>query len=249
MHVSAETYVLCKGFVQEMRKLWIGEVEFRGELNERQLVEFIFLLRQLEENNESNYLLLKKQLAERGITNIDVGKLEGFKDGLTFIDSDTLRRQSKEIYFTTIELVKDLMGDPENQSVVQIRRAKRLMLKTVDVLMKDESALLGLTNIKSYDDYTFTHSVNVAIYAIALGQRLGIPKKHLNYLGMAGLFHDIGKTGIDKDLMNKSGSLSPEEWEIIKTHPLRGAELVMKARGWGELSTRMMAVSFEHHLG
>ena len=67
--------------------------------------------------------------------------------------------------------------------------------------------LLGLANIKNYDEYTFNHSVNVAIYAIAIGQRVGIPKKYLSHLGMAGLFHDIGKVGIPKEILNKTGKL------------------------------------------
>jgi putative nucleotidyltransferase with HDIG domain len=105
-----------------------------------------------------------------------------------------------------------------------------------------------LASIKNYDEYTFNHSVNVAIYAIALGQRIGIPKKHLIPLGMAGLFHDMGKIKIPKEILNKTGKLSPEEWSIMRSHPLAGAELVMRMKEWGELSTRMMEGAFEHHL-
>jgi len=114
--------------------------------------------------------------------------------------------------------------------------------------MQDDSALLGLANIKNYDEYTFNHSVNVAIYAIAIGQRIGIPKKHLSHLGMAALFHDIGKTRIPKEVINKEGKLSPEEWAIMRYHPIIGAEIVMRIKEWGELSTRMIDGAFEHHL-
>jgi len=54
------------------------------------------------------------------------------------------------------------------------------MQNAVNSIMLDESALLGLTTIKNYDDYTFNHCVNVSIYSIALGQRIGVPKKHLS---------------------------------------------------------------------
>jgi HD-GYP domain-containing protein (c-di-GMP phosphodiesterase class II) len=90
--------------------------------------------------------------------------------------------------------------------------------------------------------------VNVAIYAIALGQRIGIPKKHLSHLGMAGLFHDMGKTKIPKEIINKTGKLSPEEWSIMRSHPVIGTELIMRMKEWGELSTRMIEGAFEHHL-
>jgi HD-GYP domain-containing protein (c-di-GMP phosphodiesterase class II) len=62
--------------------------------------------------------------------------------------------------------------------MLNIRKAKHLMQKAVDSIMQNDSALLGLANIKNYDEYTFNHSVNVAIYALALGQRIGLPKKN-----------------------------------------------------------------------
>ncbi len=115
-------------------------------------------------------------------------------------------------------------------------------------ILQDETTLLGLATIKNYDEYTFNHSVNVAIYAIAIGQRIGIPKKHLSYLGMAGLFHDVGKVRIPKEIINKTGKLTPEEWAVIRSHPVIGAKTVMKMKEWGDLSTRMINGAFEHHL-
>jgi putative nucleotidyltransferase with HDIG domain len=114
--------------------------------------------------------------------------------------------------------------------------------------MQDEASLLGLASIKNYDEYTFNHCANVAIYAIAIGQRIGIPKKQLSHLGMAALFHDIGKTRIPKEILNKPGKLSEEEWKIMRSHPIFGAETVMRLKEWGELSTRMIGAAFEHHL-
>jgi putative nucleotidyltransferase with HDIG domain len=140
------------------------------------------------------------------------------------------------------------MEGVKSQKMLNVRKAKRLMQNAVNSIMQDESTLLGLANIKNYDDYTFNHSVNVAIYAIALGQRAGIPKKHLAHLGMAGLFHDIGKTRIPKEILNKTGKLTAEEWSVMRAHSLLGTEIVMSMKEWGELSTRMIDGAFEHHL-
>jgi len=144
--------------------------------------------------------------------------------------------------------VKEVVENVKNQKVLNVRKAKRLMQNAVNAIIQDESTLLGLANIKNYDEYTFNHSVNVAIYAIAVGQRIGIPKKHLSHLGMAGLFHDIGKTGIPREILNKTAKLTPEEWSVIRAHPLLGAETVIRMKEWGELSTRMVNAAFEHHL-
>jgi putative nucleotidyltransferase with HDIG domain len=246
--VKADMYPIFKAFWQEMKKRWIGEVEFSAEVGAEHLKDFIYLLSGLEENNESNYLYVKKQLEYRNIESIHAGKLEFFKDEEIYIDSEDQKKFSKEVYFKSISLVKEVIESINQQKALNIRKAKRLMQNAVNAIMQDESTLLGLANIKNYDEYTFNHSVNVAIYAIALGQRIGIPKKHLSHLGMAGLFHDIGKTKIPKEILNKSGKLSSQEWTMMRAHPLVGAEIVMRMKEWGELSTRLIDAAFEHHL-
>ena len=246
--VKADKYAVFKAFWQEMRRRWIGEVEFSTEVNGEHLKDFIYLLSGLGENNESNYLYVKKQLEYRSIESIDVGKLEFFKDEDIYIDSEDQKKYSKEVYFKSIGLVKEVVESINQQKALNIRKAKRLMQNAVNAIMQDDSTLLGLANIKNYDEYTFNHSVNVAIYAIALGQRIGIPKKHLSHLGMAGLFHDMGKTKIPREILNKTGKLSPEEWVMMRSHPVVGTELIMRMKEWGELSTRMIEGAFEHHL-
>lgn len=246
--VKADKYAMFKAFWQEMRKRWIGEMEFSAEVGGEHLKDFVYLLSGLEESNESNYLYVKKQLEYRNIESIHVGKLEFFKDEDIYIDSEDQKKYSKEVYFKSIGLVKEVVESINQQKALNIRKAKRLMQNAVNAIMQDDSTLLGLANIKNYDEYTFNHSVNVAIYAIALGQRIGIPKKHLSHLGMAGLFHDMGKTRIPKEILNKTGKLSPEEWLMMRCHPVIGTELIMRMKEWGELSTRMMDGAFEHHL-
>ena len=246
--VKADKYPIFKAFWQEMRKRRIGEVEFSEEIDREDLKEFIYLLSGLEENNESNYLYVKKQLENRNIESVHVDKLESFKDEEIYVDSEDQKKYSREVYFKSISLVKEVVDSIHQQKALNIRKAKRLMQNAVNAIIQDDSSLLGLANIKNYDEYTFNHSVNVAIYAIALGQRIGIPKKHLSHLGMAGLFHDMGKTRIPKEILNKTGKLSPEEWSLMRFHPVIGTELIMKMKEWGELSTRMMNGAFEHHL-
>jgi len=248
IQVRADNYAIFKGFVNEMKKRWIGEVEFSEEVTTEQLKDFVFLISGLEEHNESNYLYVTKQLEYRGIPHIHVAKLEFFKDEEIYVDSEDQKRHSKDVYFKSINLVKEVMDGIKNQRMVNIRKAKRLMQNAVNAIMQDDSALLGLANIKNYDEYTFNHSVNVAIYAIAIGQRIGVPKKHLSHLGMAGLFHDIGKMSVPKEILNKVGKLNAEEWGIIRCHPVIGTEMVMRMKEWGELSTRMITGAFEHHL-
>ncbi len=248
LQVKADKYPIFKALLQELRRRWVGEIELVGEITADKLKEFVFLLSGLEENNESNYLYVKKQLELRNIVGIDVGKLEFFKDEDIYTDSEDLKRYSKEVYFKSVNLVKEVVDNVKNQKVLNVRKAKRLMQNAVNAIIQDETTLLGLATIKNYDEYTFNHSVNVAIYAISLGQRIGLPKNHLSHLGMAGLFHDIGKTQIPLEIINKTGKLTPDEWAVIRAHPVAGAETVIRMKEWGELSTRMVGAAFEHHL-
>jgi len=248
IHVKADYYSIIRGYLQEMRNRWIGEVEFTEEVSGEHLKDLIYLLSGLEEKNEINYLYVNRQLEYRGIDTISVGKLEFFKDEEIYADSKDKKRFSDEVYFKSIGLVKEVVDSVRNQKVLNVRKAKRLMQGAVNAIMQDESSLLGLANIKNYDEHTFNHSVNVAIYAMAIGQRLGVPKKYLSQLGMAGLFHDIGKVSIPKEMLDKNGKLSPEELAVVRSHPIMGAETVMRMKEWGELSTRMIDAAFEHHL-
>jgi len=248
LQVRADRYTVLRGLLQELRKRWIGEIEITEKITGEQLKEFVYLMVSVEDNNETNYLVINRKLEFRDIRMIHTGKLESFRDEEIYVDSEDQKRQSKEIYFKSINLVKEVMEGVKQQKALNVRKAKRLMQSAVNSIIQDDSTLLGLANIKNYDDYTFNHSVNVAIYAIALGQRIGVPKKHLAHLGMSGLFHDAGKTRIPKEILNKTEKLTAEEWVIMRAHPIIGAEIVISMKEWGELSTRMIDASFEHHL-
>ena len=248
MPMKADQYSILKNFSQEMAKKWIGEVEFAADGGEEPLKDFVFLLASLEEKNESNYLFINKQLEARRIANITVGKPDFSFQQEELSDSEDQKRQARKTYFRSIHLVREVVEGVKQQKMINIRKAKHLMENTVNSIMQDESVMLGLANIKNYDEYTFNHCVNVAIYAIAIGQRVGLPKKLRSQLGMAGLFHDIGKTKIPVEILNKTEKLTPEDWAVIRRHPVFGAETIMRIKDWGELSARMIHGAFDHHL-
>ena len=128
-----------------------------------------------------------------------------------------------------------------------VRRLKRVAQKAVYLILEDESYLLGLASIKNYDEYTFNHSVNVTIYALAIGNRLGFTKNTLKELSLAALLHDIGKSKISKEILNKPGTLTDEEWKVMKTHPLKGVEIVLDLKHMGEIDPKIVFGIFEHH--
>jgi HD-GYP domain-containing protein (c-di-GMP phosphodiesterase class II) len=145
-------------------------------------------------------------------------------------------------------VTKDLMTSVRLGRSPNIKKIKRVVQGIVDQILNEETSLIGLTTIRDYDEYTFTHSVNVCIFSVALGKRLGLGKIQLYDLGMAALFHDIGKSRVPAGVLNKATGLSDEEWRLIAAHPWLGALTLFQLRGQQELPYRAMIVAYEHHM-
>ena len=129
-----------------------------------------------------------------------------------------------------------------------LRQARRLVQPMVDSLMKNEYSIIGLTAIKDHDEYTYAHCVNVSVLSISMGQALGLPRMALANLGVAGLLHDIGKIEVPVGVLQKPGKLSPEEWQMVRRHPLEGLKMVSRMPGLTALTVEAMRVCFEHHM-
>src|SRR5579884_2381923 len=129
-----------------------------------------------------------------------------------------------------------------------VKKVKRAVQAIVDQVLNNETSLIGLTTLRDYDEYTFTHSVNVCIFSVALGRKLGLTKLQLYDLGMAALFHDVGKSRVPLEVLNKQGGLSDEEWRIMQAHPWLGVLTLFGLRGYGEIPYRGMIVAYEHHM-
>ena len=96
----------------------------------------------------------------------------------------------------------------------------------VEEIRSAQNVRLDLYDLRSYDDYTYHHSVSVAVYAVIVGQEMGYTGVDLEYLATAGLCHDLGKSKIPLDVLNKPARLTDEEFDLIKTHPRMGYEMV-----------------------
>ena len=131
---------------------------------------------------------------------------------------------------------------------VNLKKIKRVVQGIVDQILNEETSILGLTTIRDYDEYTFTHSVNVCIFSVALGRRLGLGKRQLYDLGLAALFHDVGKSRVPVDVLNKVEQLTDTDWRYIAAHPWMGLLTLFQLRGQQELPYRAMTVAYEHHM-
>ena len=110
---------------------------------------------------------------------------------------------------------------------------------------QNRTALLALTALKNYDNYTFTHMVNVSILTMGQARGLGIEGAALRELGLAALMHDIGKVKTPPEILNKPEKLTDKEFDILKRHTVDGAEIL---RTTPEVPALAPVVAFEHHL-
>ncbi len=113
-------------------------------------------------------------------------------------------------------------------SAQTVQHLDSVVHRLVDSLVTVEKTLVNITDLKSFDDYTYHHSLSVAVLAIAMGQYLGMSEVELNRLGTSAILHDIGKTAIPIDLIRKSSKLSPQEFDLIKTHSSAGYNYLTK---------------------
>lgn len=117
-----------------------------------------------------------------------------------------------------------------------IEKLESVVSHLVDTLERDNSMIVNIGDLKSYDDYTYHHSISVAVLSIAMGQQLGLDPAALRRLGMCAMMHDIGKTAVPIELIQKPGRLSQEEYEAVKQHASAGyAHLVRERIGDEEL--------------
>ncbi|HEY9230264.1 MAG TPA: HD-GYP domain-containing protein [Gemmatimonadaceae bacterium] len=163
-------------------------------------------------------------------------------------NQEKAKERAKRTYVQSVAATRELMASVRMGGSPNIKKIKRVIQGIVDQILTEETSLIGLTTIRDYDEYTFTHSVNVCIFSVALGKRLGLNKVQLYDLGMAALFHDIGKSRVPQSILNKTGGLTDEEWRLIASHPWLGVLSLFQVRGTLELPYRSMIVAHEHHM-
>lgn len=163
-------------------------------------------------------------------------------------EEERRKEAAKRTYQQSVAVMKEVTASVRMGRTASVKKVKRAVQAVVDQVLSNEASLLGLTTIRDYDEYTFTHCVNVCIFSVALGRKIGLAKLQLYELGMAALMHDVGKSRIPIEVMNKPGALSEEEWLLLQAHPWMGVLTLFQLRGYSDVPYRSMVVAHEHHM-
>lgn len=148
------------------------------------------------------------------------------------------------IHRKTSQLVKSFMDEVKSGGTVNGMLAKKAVSYCVDSLLNCPDALMLMTQLKNRDEYTAQHSMNVCIYAIALGRQINLSIEELNNVGLCGMLHDIGKMQVPDEVLNKPGSLTPLELETMQSHTVKGWQILMHASG---MYSGAVDVAYMHH--
>lgn len=152
---------------------------------------------------------------------------------------------SKASYGEAVSLLREVDRLMRGGRGASPQKVKGVVRSLVDNVVSNRYAMLQLTGLKNYDEYTFYHSANVAILSLALGSMVTTDYRFLSSLGTGALLHDIGKLSVDLDIINKPGTLSPDEWDSMRAHPIQGAQTVSRLPGMDKSSIVMV---LEHHM-
>jgi len=175
------------------------------------------------------------------LKHIRVGKLQVEQRVEAAGDMATFQR----LYEDATGIAERLWDSASTEGKPDADAARGIVDSLAQAVAQNRTALLALTALKNYDNYTFTHMVNVSILTMGQARGLGMEGTALRQVGLAALMHDIGKVKTPPEILNKPEKLTDKEFEILKRHTVDGAEIL---RTTPEVPPLAPIVAFEHHL-
>lgn len=251
LRLELDNYASFSNLLQVLTAAGVGEVRVATGVERREWQILLGVLLGVsakagEGDPHERLVDLREKLAVAGVTHLDVeAPLESAEK---VAEAERAREQAKRTYSHGVAVTKDLINSVRMGRTTSVAKVKRAVQAIVDQVLNNETSLVGLTTIRDYDEYTFTHSVNVCILAVAIGKKLSLTRLQLYDLGLAALLHDVGKARIPVDVLNKTTGLSEDEWRMMQTHPWQGVLTLFTMRGYGEIPYRQIVVSQEHHM-
>ncbi len=246
VRLDLSTYAAFSLVSSSMQRHRVGTIRVARGVEREEWPPFLALLLQQAEAEEETFERFAARLETTPVRHLVVGPPRE-RPQLDH-EAQLSKEAAKQAYFQTVEVARSVLGDVRLKKSVNARRVKRSVQNIVDQVLNNETWIMGMTALRDYDDYTFTHCVNVCIFSVVLGQKLGLPKLDLYELGVGGLLHDIGKMRVDESITKKPGSLTEAELRAIQEHPTEGLLALFNMHGFGEVPYRAMLTAYEHHM-
>ena len=224
------------GFVRGLRDREIEKITFHRGITADEIRTFLN-----EVADRRARAPLADRLAARGVRRAAIGKLSIEDTPQDAIGIEAARR----VYRTAVSSAESLWEQARAGDKPDPENARKIIDSLANIVTQDRTSLMALTALKKYDNYTFTHMVNVAALSMAQARALNLDGPLLREFGFAALMHDIGKVNTPLEVLNKPGKLTNEEFTIMKRHVVDGAHILRRTP---EMPALAPVVAFEHHL-
>ncbi|MGF7184827.1 HD-GYP domain-containing protein (c-di-GMP phosphodiesterase class II) [Desulfitispora alkaliphila] len=178
-----------------------------------------------------------KKLQHLGLPAIYISDPNSPAEEVSDVISDSTRNEANKN-------IKDFFCNLQFNDKVDIKKITSSVNNIIDDLLSQKKMVVNLNDIRTYDDYTFGHCVNVGVLSIITGITLGFNHLQLKELGIGAILHDLGKTKIEKNVLNKPGKLTADEFNEIKKHSKFGYDLMRQLENVSALSSH---IAFQHH--
>ncbi|MFL5505938.1 MAG: HD-GYP domain-containing protein, partial [Gemmatimonadales bacterium] len=248
LRLELDNYAAFSHILAQFRSFEIGALRLHPGVERREWQALLSILLSLGGRGAQEHLFdeLQARLTAAGVGHLEISRLHETEESLQ--DQERQREVAKRTYAQGVAVTREVIHSVRMGRATNVKKVKRAVQLIVDQVLNNETSIVGLTTIRDYDEYTFTHSVNVCIFSVALGKKLGFSRLELYDLGLAALMHDIGKARIPIDVLNKTSSLDDEEWRIMQAHPWMGALSLFSLRSYEETPYRAVLVAHEHHM-
>jgi HD-GYP domain-containing protein (c-di-GMP phosphodiesterase class II) len=193
---------------------------------------------------------LKDSLAAENIQWVElIKKTERPQDEESYKSKAERRERARKDYTYAKASVEEVAQKiKEGKGEVGVRKTVRVVQDMVTNLIEDDEVYSAISTLRIADDYTYTHSVNVAMLSMCIGRRINLSRRNLVNLGMCALFHDLGKIEIPNEVLHKKEKLDDSELKLIEEHSLNSSRLMLKLKASPDSKARILVPMFEHHL-
>jgi len=245
---DVENFVFYAHVLDTLKGAGIGVLTMTGLPTRRDLQVFLGLVVRLSDPDDdpSRTVKLRRALDSQGVRGIEIGP--PIAGGANLPGEEGRKEDALRTYEESVAISKELFNGTRMGRSGNVKQVQHAVQNIVDGVLNDEASLGGLSALKDYDEYAFTHAVNVCIFCVAIGRRLGLSKTQLYDLGHAALVHDVGMSRIPKEILTKGSALTEEERGQMEAHTWLGALRVFELRDFGEIPFQSMIVAYEHHL-
>jgi len=223
-------------FARDLRERGIEKITLTRGLTRDEIRNLIAVV-----SDRTSPIPLPDRLVSKGIRHVTLGRI--VVEEVT--DEQAGIAAARRVYATAVETAESLWDAAKAGDKPDPTAARKIIDGLAKLVTQDRTSLMALTALKKYDNYTFTHMVNVSALAMAQARALNVEGTLLREFGFAALMHDIGKVNTPLEVLNKPDKLTKDEFDVMKQHVIDGAHILRRTP---EMPALAPIVAFEHHL-